>query len=231
MTYPDPPLPPQPPPFLPEMLVASGVKVQWAKKSGSQLQFEHEPLFKRPRKHDKHPPNSASFLPMNPRTSQPNPPFVSSSWMVIVGMERIAPLHMASKICESPYQIGKNISVIMVKVQRIGMTIKEKLIGLKFARISTIGEVLVWGNCNFLHESSLNYNTDVAKPLPKDSSAVSIGIMGPVMEHRSETEQTELNKHLNNSSDAIRVKTKSYLKTRICSKWEITWSVPLRREL
>lgn len=67
----------------------------------------------------------------------------------------------------------------------------------------------------------------MAKPLPKDSSAISVGIMGPMMEHRSETVRTELNKHLNNSSVAIRVKTKlSYLKTRICSKWEITGQCP-----
>ena len=96
---------------------------------------------------------------------------------------------------------------------------------MKICRKFYNGEECPYGEkCNFLHESPLKFRTDIE--MSRESSAISIGTVGPVVEQNGASDQqTELNKKLNPISDALRMKP-VYWKTKLCSKWEATGQCP-----
>ncbi|KAK1399987.1 zinc finger CCCH domain-containing protein 39-like [Heracleum sosnowskyi] len=88
------------------------------------------------------------------------------------------------------------------------------------------GEECPYGSsCSFLHESPARFKPDIARAPPRESTAISIGKVGPVMEQRSNIGQAVVNKHFDASTDAFQINVRPW-KTRMCSKWESTGQCP-----
>lgn len=245
MNFPD--HPPTPLSFDPPPFPSSDVCDLWpqspmeSEHTDSQSQFEHVTPFKRPRNYDYNPPNSAPFPPVNPRTNLPNP-------LVNRGTSNIFfKTRMCVKFLDGNCRNGESCSfahgfedmrepppnwqdIIREKDRGVGNWNDDQRIihRMKICRKFYNGEECSYGEkCNFLHESPSKFKNDISIPLPRESSAISIGTMGPLTEHRSDTYQAEVNKHLNASLDAFRVNMKpTYWKTKMCSKWEITGQCP-----
>ncbi|GMY35900.1 zinc finger CCCH domain-containing protein 39 [Fagus crenata] len=88
------------------------------------------------------------------------------------------------------------------------------------------GEECPYGErCNFLHEDPAKFRDDSAKFRDdsnrfRESSVISIGTNGSSMAQGSVSNQSDSNRPMNNGSDAFRVTTRPYLKTKICNSWE-----------
>ncbi|CAK9133988.1 unnamed protein product [Ilex paraguariensis] len=204
-------------------------------------QFEHVPPFKRPRNFESNPPNSTPFPHMSLRM---NPP-------VVAGCKGTSHIFFKTRMCakflegncrngehctfahgaEDLREPPPNWQELVRERDRVGNWNDDQRIihRMKICKKFYNGEECPYGEkCNFLHEPPSKFKTDMVMPtLPRESSAISIGTMGPIMGHRDGSDQPEINKHVNGCSDALRVNMKPvFWKTRICSKWETSGQFP-----
>lgn len=217
----------------------------------SQTRFEHgPPPFKRPRNYDNNgtnhydnnAANSVPFQAMNPRTGQPNS-------MGSRGMGNIFfKTRMCARFLAGTCPNGDSCSfahgaedlrepppnwkdIIREKDKESGNWNDDQRIiqREKICRKFYNGEECPYGSsCSFLHESPSRFKPDVAGAPPRESTAISIGKVGPVgpvMEQRSNTGQAVPNKHFDASTDAFQVNVRPW-KTKMCSKWESTGQCP-----
>lgn len=220
MSYPSPPPPPPPPPppssIIPLSFPVSNVGSFMPqgpvdnKHSDSQSQYVHAPLIMRPCNFDNHPSNSSPFPSINPRMSQPNifyktrkcVKFEKGNCLIAENCNyahgdediREPPPNWRELICEKDKGVGnQNDDQRMTNSGKVCWTFNK-------------GKWCKYGEkCRYLHESPSKVKTGMANPLARECSAIHIGTMGPMMEHRRETKKTKLN---------------------MCRMWEITGQCP-----
>ncbi|KAM7519293.1 hypothetical protein LguiB_018255 [Lonicera macranthoides] len=254
MSFPDPPPPPlpfmPPPPF---HGVDGGfwpqIPMNNEHPDSHIQQLDQAPPFKRPRNTETNLPNSSNYPMMNPLA---NPMVNKSSSHVLMNPslnKGTCHIFYKTRICtrfmEGNCRNGENCTFAhghqdlrepppnwqqlvqkMDKGPAGDWNDDNRIIHrMKICRKFYNGEECPYGEkCNFLHESPLKFRTDIA--MSRESSAISIGMVGPVVEQNDASDQqTEFNKNLNPISDALRMKP-AYWKTKLCSKWETTGQCP-----
>ncbi|XP_052198454.1 zinc finger CCCH domain-containing protein 39 [Diospyros lotus] len=217
--------------------------------SNPQLDYAHP--FKRPKVSGNNQPNAAPFAPVNPRMNMPNPHGNRGTGHIFYKTrmclkflegscrngEHCTFAHGPEDLREPPPN-WQEIVAAREKDKGAGNWNDDQRIihRMKICKKFYNGGECPYGEkCNFLHEDPSKFKNEMMRSemmrsemeRPRESSAISIGTTGPMLGHRSGSDQPEVNKHVNSSSDAFRVNMRpSYWKTKLCSKFEITGLCP-----
>lgn len=197
-------------------------------------QFDQQPPFKRPRNFEDNESNSSSYPPMNPRMNPSMNPPVNKGTSSIFFKTRLC-----AKFKHGSCRNGENCNFAHgVEDLRQPPPNWQELVGggggrleedrssggtwdddqkiihkMKLCKKFYNGEECPYGDrCNFLHEDPSKFRDDLGRY--RESSAISIGTTGPSVTQGSCSNQSEVNRPVNNAS----IKP-VYWKTKLCTKW------------
>lgn len=234
MSFPDPC-----PPFMVQsqhFVAGSDAIGVWPQVSMNNDQFDlpSQP-FKRPRNSEDNQSNSLPCPPINSRMNLPNPPVNKGTSNIFYKTKMCTSFiaGMCSKGPDCKYAHGmedmrqpppnwQELAGLRGGEDRSSghWDDDQKIIHkMKLCKKFYNGEECPYGDrCNFLHEDPAKFRDDSGRF--RESSAISIGTSGSSLVHGGGSNHYDANRPLHSGSDAFRVNTKPYLKTKICNSWE-----------
>lgn len=234
MSFPDPC-----PPFMVQsqhFVAGSDAIGVWPQVSMNNDQFDppSQP-FKRPRNSEDNQSNSLPCPPINSRMNLPNPPVNKGTSNIFYKTKMCTSFiaGMCSKGPDCKYAHGmedmrqpppnwQELAGLRGGEDRSSghWDDDQKIIHkMKLCKKFYNGEECPYGDrCNFLHEDPAKFRDDSGRF--RESSAISIGTSGSSLVHGGGSNHSDANRPLHSGSDAFRVNTKPYLKTKICNSWE-----------